>query len=57
MMYRLEEFKCPDWLAEQYKPFECRTREWISQHYLFLFVVSPVVCFSNYKFSPNLRNF
>jgi len=39
----LEEFKCPDWLAEQYKPFECRTREWISQHYLFLFVVSPVV--------------
>lgn len=38
-----EEFKCPDWLAEQYKPFECRTREWISQHYLFLFVVSPVV--------------
>lgn len=39
----LEEFKCPDWLAERYKPFECRTQEWISQHYLFLFVVSPVV--------------
>eukprot|EP01018_Ginkgo_biloba_P039987 Gb_09622 [translate_table: standard] len=38
-----QEFKCPDWLAQQYKPFECRTREWISKHYLFLLVFSPMV--------------
>ncbi|XP_057818490.2 uncharacterized protein LOC131031391 isoform X2 [Cryptomeria japonica] len=38
----LEEFKCPDWLAEKYKPLGCRTREWISNNYLFLFIVFPL---------------
>ncbi|XP_057449712.1 uncharacterized protein LOC130740985 [Lotus japonicus] len=30
----MKEFKCPNLLAEQYKPYACRFRQWISQHIL-----------------------
>lgn len=38
----LEEFKCPDWLTEKYKPFGCCAREWISKNYLFLCIGFPL---------------
>ncbi|BFG31135.1 hypothetical protein CerSpe_174090 [Prunus speciosa] len=30
----VKELKCPDVLAEHYKPFSCRIRQWISEHAL-----------------------
>ncbi|CAK8539554.1 unnamed protein product [Lathyrus sativus] len=35
----MKEFKCPDLLAEHYKPHACRFRQWITQHIL---VVLPI---------------
>ncbi|KAG7036172.1 hypothetical protein SDJN02_02973 [Cucurbita argyrosperma subsp. argyrosperma] len=35
----IKELKCPDHLAESYKPFTCRIRHWVLQH---AFVVLPV---------------
>ncbi|KGN60427.1 uncharacterized protein LOC101208017 isoform X1 [Cucumis sativus] len=35
----IKELKCPDLLAESYKPFTCRIRHWVLQH---AFVVLPV---------------
>lgn len=35
----MKEFKCPDSLVEQYKPYACRLRQWITQHIL---VVLPI---------------
>ncbi|PQP99995.1 uncharacterized protein Pyn_01973 [Prunus yedoensis var. nudiflora] len=32
----VKELKCPDVLAEHYKPFSCRIRQWISEHALLL---------------------
>ncbi|KAI4315161.1 hypothetical protein L6164_028002 [Bauhinia variegata] len=37
--HRLKEFKCPDLLAEHYKPYACRIRQWISEHTLVIFPV------------------
>lgn len=39
VFYRMKEFKCPDLLAEHYKPYPCRFRQWITQHIL---VVLPI---------------
>ncbi|XP_042489225.1 uncharacterized protein LOC122069299 [Macadamia integrifolia] len=36
----IEELKCPDWLAEQYKPLLCYIRLWIFKHALILVPVS-----------------
>ncbi|XP_027361753.1 uncharacterized protein LOC113869566 isoform X2 [Abrus precatorius] len=36
---RMKEFKCPDLLAEHYKPYACRIRQWISKNIL---VVLPI---------------
>ncbi|XP_031279903.1 uncharacterized protein LOC116138327 [Pistacia vera] len=33
---RVKELKCPDLLAEQYKPFSCRIRQWVSRHALII---------------------
>jgi len=35
----MKEFKCPDSLVKQYKPYACRLRQWITQHIL---VVLPI---------------
>ncbi|KAK0591167.1 hypothetical protein LWI29_036413 [Acer saccharum] len=32
--YGIKEWKCPDLLAEQYKPFSCCIRQWVSKHAL-----------------------
>lgn len=34
--YRMKEFKCPDALAEYYKPYSCCIRQWVLEHALFL---------------------
>ncbi|XP_043694084.1 uncharacterized protein LOC122644763 [Telopea speciosissima] len=39
----IKELKCPDWLAEQYKPLLCYIRQWISKHALILVPVSTVL--------------
>ncbi|KAJ4951934.1 hypothetical protein NE237_028766 [Protea cynaroides] len=36
----IKELKCPDWLAERYKPLLCYIRQWISKHALILVPVS-----------------
>ncbi|KAF9625139.1 hypothetical protein IFM89_019353 [Coptis chinensis] len=36
--------KCPDWLAEHYKPLWCYIRQWIYDHALILVPVSALVC-------------
>ncbi|KAJ7944638.1 Inner nuclear membrane Man1 [Quillaja saponaria] len=33
----INELKCPDLLAEHYKPFSCRSYQWISEHALVIF--------------------
>ncbi|XP_021825138.1 uncharacterized protein LOC110766166 isoform X1 [Prunus avium] len=35
----VKELKCPDMLAEHYKPFSCRIRQWISEHALLILPV------------------
>ncbi|XP_050377381.1 uncharacterized protein LOC126794663 [Argentina anserina] len=35
----VKEFKCPEVLAEHYKPSSCRIRQWISEHALLIFPV------------------
>ncbi|GAV90133.1 MSC domain-containing protein [Cephalotus follicularis] len=37
--FGIKEFKCLDSVAEYYKPFTCRIRQWISRH---VFVIVPV---------------
>ncbi|GMI63940.1 hypothetical protein like AT5G46560 [Hibiscus trionum] len=39
-LHGLQEFKCPDALAEYYKPLTCRTRELVSKYALILVPVS-----------------
>ncbi|KAJ0111920.1 hypothetical protein Patl1_01187 [Pistacia atlantica] len=34
--YGVKELKCPDLLTEQYKPFSCRIRQWVSRHALII---------------------
>lgn len=40
---RFQEFKCPDMLAEHYKPSSCRISQWISEHALLIFPVCAAV--------------
>jgi hypothetical protein len=42
-VYRVKELKCPDMIAEQYKPSSCRIRQWITEHALLIFPVCAVV--------------
>ncbi|KAB1219589.1 hypothetical protein CJ030_MR3G011151 [Morella rubra] len=37
--YGIKELKCPDLLAEQYKPFGCCIRQWLFEHALIIFPV------------------
>lgn len=37
--HRIKELKCPDLLAEHYKPVACRIRQWLSEHALIVFPV------------------
>lgn len=37
--YRIKEWKCPDLIAERYKPITCRVHQWVSKH---VFVIVPV---------------
>lgn len=39
----MKEFKCPDALAEYYKPYSCRIHQWILEHVLFLVPVCTLV--------------
>ena len=41
--FRIKELKCPDSLAEHYKPVACRIRQWLSEHALIVFPVSTLV--------------
>lgn len=41
--FRIKELKCPDLLAEQYKPFKCQIQQWISKHALVLVPVFALV--------------
>ncbi|KAL5791471.1 hypothetical protein ACOSP7_000065 [Xanthoceras sorbifolium] len=34
--YGIKEWKCPDLLAEHYRPFSCRIRQWVSKHALII---------------------
>lgn len=38
-----KEFKCPDHLAESYKPITCRARQWIAKHLLLIIPVCALV--------------
>ncbi|KAL6008306.1 hypothetical protein ACLOJK_033812 [Asimina triloba] len=40
---RTIELKCPDWLAEQYKPLLCCIRQWLSEHALLIWLVFVLV--------------
>lgn len=40
---RVKELKCPDMLAEHYKPFSCRIRQWIAEHALLVYSVCALV--------------
>lgn len=39
----VKELKCPDMIAEQYKPSSCRIRQWITEHALLIFPVCAVL--------------
>ncbi|KAF6135360.1 hypothetical protein GIB67_027234 [Kingdonia uniflora] len=39
-IYGIKELKCPDWLAEHYKPLSCYIRQWVSEHALVLLPIS-----------------
>ncbi|KAK9266858.1 hypothetical protein L1049_027117 [Liquidambar formosana] len=39
----IKELKCPDLLAEHYKPFSCRIQQWLSKHALVLVPVFAVL--------------
>lgn len=42
----MKEFKCPDLLAEHYKPYACRIRQWITQHILVVLPICAMVSLS-----------
>ncbi|KAE8724143.1 hypothetical protein F3Y22_tig00010865pilonHSYRG00026 [Hibiscus syriacus] len=42
-LHGLLEFKCPDAMAEYYKPLTCRIREFVSKHALIIVPVCTVV--------------
>ncbi|KAF5207659.1 Man1-src1p-carboxy-terminal domain protein [Thalictrum thalictroides] len=39
----IKELKCPDWLAEQYKPLSCYIRQWVYSHALIIGPVSALL--------------
>ncbi|XP_010275327.1 PREDICTED: uncharacterized protein LOC104610412 isoform X2 [Nelumbo nucifera] len=39
----VKELKCPDWLAERYKPFLCYIRQWILENTLYLLPISTLL--------------
>ncbi|XP_008229543.1 PREDICTED: uncharacterized protein LOC103328907 [Prunus mume] len=44
----VKELKCPDMLAEHYKPFSCRIRQWISEHALLILPVCALLLGSTF---------
>lgn len=40
---RIKELKCPDALADHYKPFSCRMQEWTLKHALSLLLACALV--------------
>ncbi|CAB4279298.1 unnamed protein product [Prunus armeniaca] len=44
----VKELKCPDMLAEHYKPFSCRIRQWISEHALLILPVCALLVGSTF---------
>ncbi|OIV92811.1 hypothetical protein TanjilG_00945 [Lupinus angustifolius] len=39
----MKEFKCPDFMAEHYKPYACRIHQWISQNILLLLPICAMI--------------
>ncbi|CAL9029056.1 unnamed protein product [Prunus brigantina] len=44
----VKELKCPDMLAEHYKPLSCRIRQWISEHALLILPVCALLVGSTF---------
>ncbi|XP_009371890.2 uncharacterized protein LOC103961103 [Pyrus x bretschneideri] len=44
----VKELKCPDMLAEHYKPFSCRIRQWIAEHALLVYSVCALLVGSTF---------
>ncbi|XP_042949587.1 uncharacterized protein LOC122281843 isoform X3 [Carya illinoinensis] len=42
-LHGIKDLKCPDLLAESFKPFSCRIRQWFSEHILIIFPVCALV--------------
>ncbi|PIA50018.1 hypothetical protein AQUCO_01300625v1 [Aquilegia coerulea] len=42
-LHGIKELKCPDWLAEQYKPLSCYIRQWVYCHALIIVPVSALL--------------
>ncbi|OWM88300.1 hypothetical protein CDL15_Pgr003712 [Punica granatum] len=40
----MKEYRCPDSLAEYYKPYSCRIRQWVLEHALLLVPICALVC-------------
>ncbi|KAL5219398.1 hypothetical protein ABZP36_020082 [Zizania latifolia] len=48
---RVEEFKCPELVAELYRPLTCQFQQWVCRNIMFVTAFSVLVCLEHYHLS------